>query len=119
MRRRYWVLAGSACVISFGIGVFVGYSEAGGDLYAAFLGRDVASCPRPGDILTDKVLTHGCINPGATTVRFLPVWSCADGRKLLSEERMFGFSGARVVASEDTAKDPDYTEAYRECIGNR
>jgi hypothetical protein len=113
------IVAVSACVICFGIGVFVGYSEAGGDLRAEFFGHDHAPCPRPGDILTDKVLTEGCVDGGSNSVQFLPTWTCTDGRKLLSDDRMFGFSGKRIIASDDTSADPAYAKAYRECVPQR
>jgi len=110
------IVAVSACVICFAVGVSVGFSEAGGDLRAAFFGQNHAPCPRPGDILTDKVLTQGCLDSGSGSVEFLPTWTCTDGRKLLSDERMFGFSGERIKASDDTSADPAYAKAYRDCI---
>jgi hypothetical protein len=115
-RANKVVVAVSACVICFGIGFFVGYSEAGGDLRDQFLGRDLPPCPRPGDMLTDNVLAQGCRSSGSDSVQFLPTWTCTDGRKLLSDDRMFGFSGERIIASDDTADDPAYAKAYRECI---
>ena len=115
-RTHKVIVAVSACVICFGVGVFVGFSEAGGDLRAEFFGQDHARCPRPGEILTDRVLTEGCIDSGSDSVEFLPTWTCRDGRKLLSDERMFGFSGERIRASDDTSADPAYAKAYRECV---
>jgi hypothetical protein len=115
-RTNKVIVAVSACVICFGGGVFFGYIEAGGDLRAEFLGHDPAPCPGPGDILTDEVLTQGCLNRGSNSVQFLPTWTCTDGRKLLSDDRMFGFSGERIIASDDTSADPAYAKAYRTCI---
>lgn len=114
------VIAISACVISFAVGVFVGYYEAGGDPYAELLGdeNDPLTCPSPGDVLNDEVFSAGCVDEGSTTVRFLSKWDCDDGRMLLSEDRMYGFTGETIVASEDTSRDPAYAEAYRECVGS-
>jgi len=117
-RTNKVIVAVSACVICFGVGFFVGYSEADGDLRAGFLGPDPTPCPRPGDLLTDKVLTQGCLDQGTHSVRFMPTWTCTDGRRLLSDDRMFGFSGERIIASDDTSSDPAYAKAYRECIAD-
>ena len=111
-RTNRVIVAVSACAICFGIGVFLGYSEAGGDLRAEFFGHDPAPCPRPGDMLTDQVLTEGCVDRGSKSVQFLPTWTCTDGRKLLSEDRMFGFSGERIMTSDDTSADPAYARAH-------
>lgn len=118
------IMAISATVISFSAGVFIGNAEGGGDPYAAFFGRndrtsnDRLPCPGPGDILTEDVLTQGCVEEGSATVRFLATWPCRDGRRLLSETRMYGFPGSPIIASDDTAADPDYAAAYSECLGN-
>src|SRR5215475_4966728 len=111
------VIAASSAVILLCLGAVVGYAQAGGDLVAAFRGASRPTCPGPGVILTADVLAHGCTDPATSQLRLLPSWPCSDGRRLLGENRLYGFTGTAAVASTDTALDPGYAHAYQQCLG--